>query len=151
MSKGFSLVAVPAALLAATLGIAVGLGGVAFVHGKGTSYMTNDSAACANCHVMQAHYDGWLRSSHHAVATCNDCHTPANIVGKVFVKAVNGARHSIAFTLDNYPDELRARPQDHKVLEQQCRHCHADMLLAMPDNGEELRCVRCHNTVGHQL
>jgi cytochrome c nitrite reductase small subunit len=151
MPTGVTRVALPVALLTAALGVAAGLGGVAFVHGKGTSYLTNNSAACANCHVMQAHYDGWLKSSHHAVATCNDCHTPASPLGKGFVKAVNGARHSIAFTLGDFPDSLRARPQDIKVLEQQCRYCHADMLLAMPDGGEELRCVRCHNTVGHQL
>jgi cytochrome c nitrite reductase small subunit len=149
MSSGFSLVALPAALLTAALGIAAGLGGVAFVEGNGTSYLTNDPRACANCHVMQAHYDAWLKSSHHGVATCNDCHTPANLVEKVFVKSVNGARHSIAFTLGNYPDALRPRAQDIEVLEQQCRRCHAEMLMAMPHGGAGVSCVHCHDSVGH--
>jgi cytochrome c nitrite reductase small subunit len=151
MRSGFSLVTLPAALLCAALGVAAGLGGVAFVQGKGTSYLTDNPAACANCHVMQSHYEGWLKSSHHAVATCNDCHTPAGPAEKALVKAVNGARHSLAFTLGNFPDSLRARPQDHAVLEEQCRRCHADALLAMPHGGAGVSCVRCHNSVGHLM
>jgi nitrate/TMAO reductase-like tetraheme cytochrome c subunit len=54
------------------VGVALGLGfGVAsytFVYAKGWSYLTNDPAACANCHVMQDHYDAWLRWSHRSVA-----------------------------------------------------------------------------------
>ena len=30
----------------------------------GASYLTDDPAACANCHVMQEHFDAWPRSSH---------------------------------------------------------------------------------------
>jgi len=151
MRAGFSIATLPAALLAATLGLATGLGGFAFVHGKGTSYLTNDPRACANCHVMQSHYDGWLKSSHHAVATCNDCHLPAGPIDSKLVKATNGFRHSLAFTLGTFPDFLRARPQDLDVLEQACRRCHASLLLAMPDGAAQLSCVRCHNSVGHLL
>ena len=151
MRAGFSLVTLPAALLTAALGVAAGLGGVAFVHGKGTSYLTEDPRACANCHIMQSHYDAWLKSSHHAVATCNDCHTPAGSAEKAFVKMLNGARHSTAFTLGNFPDSLQARPQDLQVLEQQCRRCHAEFLVAMPHGGAGVSCVRCHDSVGHLL
>ncbi len=151
MRAGFSVVTLPAALLALTLGAATGLGGVAFVHGKATSYLTNDPRACANCHVMQSHYDGWLKSSHHAVATCNDCHIPAGPIESKVVKGLNGARHSYAFTAGNVPDALQARPQDVQVLEQQCRRCHSQLLMALPDGGENLSCVRCHTSVGHLL
>ncbi len=151
MRAGFSIVTLPAALLTATLGVAAGLGGVAFVHSKATSYLTNDARACANCHVMQSHYDGWLKSSHHAVATCNDCHTPAGPVAQKLVKGVNGARHSFAFTVGNVPDALVARPQDIRVLEAQCRSCHQAALLGMPHGGAEVSCVRCHDSVGHLM
>ena len=60
-------------------GLLVGLGLYTFVYARGASYLTNDPAACANCHVMSEQYDGWLKSSHHAVAVCNDCHTPHNL------------------------------------------------------------------------
>jgi cytochrome c nitrite reductase small subunit len=151
MRARFSTVTLPVLFLIAVLGVAAGLGGVAFVHGKGTSYMTNDPSACANCHAMQAHYDAWLKSSHHAVASCNDCHTPDGAVGHTFVKAVNGLRHSTAFTVGHVPDALIAHPQNVAVVEQRCRTCHADALLSMPHGGNGVSCVRCHNSVGHLL
>jgi cytochrome c nitrite reductase small subunit len=49
--------------LAVSLGVAAGVGGFTFVYAKGASYLTNDPAACANCHVMEEHYSGWVRSS----------------------------------------------------------------------------------------
>lgn len=44
-------------------GVAFGLGADIFLYAKGYSYLTNNPAACANCHVMQAHYDAWMKSS----------------------------------------------------------------------------------------
>jgi cytochrome c nitrite reductase small subunit len=41
-------------LTALLIGLAVGLGGCTFIYAKGYSYLTNNPAACANCHVMQA-------------------------------------------------------------------------------------------------
>lgn len=151
MRAGFSIVTFPAVLLATALGVATGLGGYAFVHGKGTSYLTNEPKASSNCHVMRSHYDGWLKSTHHAAATCNDCHTPSAPIAGKWVKATNGFRHSLAFTSGDVPDALRARPQDLEVLEQQCRHCHAEFLLAMPHGSVGISCVRCHDSVGHLL
>ena len=55
-------------LSAGILGVAVGLAAYTFVYAKGYSYLTNNPAACANCHVMQAQYDAWMKSSHHSVA-----------------------------------------------------------------------------------
>jgi cytochrome c nitrite reductase small subunit len=151
MRAGFTIATLPAALFAATLGAAAGLGGFAFVHGRGASYLTDEPRVCTNCHVMQSYYDAWLKSSHHAVATCNDCHTPAEPIEKGLVKATNGLRHSVAFTAGTFPDSLQARPQDVAVLEQQCRRCHADALLAMPQGGTGTSCIRCHDSVGHLL
>ena len=54
------------------LGAAIGIGGYTFIYAKGYSYLTNDPGACANCHIMREQYDGWVKSSHRAVAVCND-------------------------------------------------------------------------------
>jgi cytochrome c nitrite reductase small subunit len=75
-SRGISLLPIPVAL-AATFGLAVGIGAYAFHYAKGASYLGNDPATCANCHVMAGHLAGWQAAPHHLVATCNDCHTPA--------------------------------------------------------------------------
>ena len=71
-----------AVLLACLVGIPVGIGAFTFVYAKGFSYLSTDPRACVNCHVMNEQYDGWIKSSHRSVATCNDCHAPASLVGK---------------------------------------------------------------------
>jgi cytochrome c nitrite reductase small subunit len=132
------------------LGIVLGLGGFTFLYAKGGSYLVNDPAACANCHVMQEQYDGWLRSSHRAVATCNDCHTPHNLIGKYAVKAENGFWHSFYFTTGDYPDVLRARPVSRRIVENACRHCHAPIAEDISAHGSDgLSCLDCHRDIGH--
>ena len=147
-------VALAAAVLA---GVAMGLGAFTFVYAKGGSYLTNDPRACANCHVMSEHYAAWTKSSHHAVAVCNDCHAPHDLVGKYQTKALNGFWHSFYFTTGRYPDPLRITPRNREVTEHACRYCHQDVTDAIdhaaanPSGGEEARllCTRCHDDVGH--
>ena len=57
------------------IGIGAGVGSYTFIYAKGYSYLTNDPAACANCHVMNDYYAAWLKGPHRSVAACNDCHT----------------------------------------------------------------------------
>ncbi len=133
-------------------GAAFGLGVYTFVYAKGYSYLTNDPQACANCHVMEDHFAGWIKSPHHGVAACNDCHTPHNLVGKYTTKALNGFWHSFAFTTGEFPEPLRIKQRNHEVTEERCRDCHADMVAAMvgPHAGPQaLSCIRCHEEVGH--
>ncbi|HYG68320.1 MAG TPA: cytochrome c nitrite reductase small subunit [Anaeromyxobacteraceae bacterium] len=142
-----ALPSVPVLAIAATVGLAAGVGGYAFVYAKGSSYLGDDPATCANCHVMDRHYEAWQQSSHHQVATCNDCHTPSGAM-KYVVKAENGFHHSMAFTLGGFPDVIRARSESAEVVEAQCRHCHADVVAAMTDGGD-VSCIRCHDSAGH--
>ena len=140
--------------LAVLVGMTIGLGAYTFVYAKGYSYLTNNPAACANCHVMQAQYEAWLKSSHHSVATCNDCHTPHNIIGKYAVKANNGFWHSFYFTSRHYPDTIEITKFDHKVAENACRRCHENITAEIEGTvvhgkAEGLQCTRCHNSVGH--
>jgi cytochrome c nitrite reductase small subunit len=144
-----SLLPVPLALAAAAVGLALGVGGYAFWYAKGYSYLGNDPATCANCHVMQGHLDGWQAGPHHRVATCNDCHTPHALVAKYVVKALNGYHHSMAFTLGNFPDVIHARPMSAAVVEANCRRCHQDLTDSIVGHGGGVSCVRCHASVGH--
>jgi cytochrome c nitrite reductase small subunit len=134
---------------AAAVGIAVGVGLWTFVYAEGGSYMTDDPAACANCHVMQPYLDAWRKSSHHGVAVCNDCHTPADVVGKYTVKATNGWHHSRAFTTGDFPETLRIRRSNHEVVEARCRGCHGELTASLEGHGEGETCTRCHASVGH--
>jgi len=131
--------------LAALAGAAVGLAGYTFVYAKGYSYFSNDPEACANCHVMRQFRDSWQRSSHHAYAVCNDCHTPHAVVPKYFAKAQNGWNHSLHFTLADYPQPIRIRTRNAGVLEENCLRCHGEAAGAAAG----LHCIACHAGIGH--
>jgi cytochrome c nitrite reductase small subunit len=143
----------PLIVVGVVFGLLAGLGLYTFVYARGGSYLMNDPAACANCHVMNEQYNGWLKSSHHAVAVCNDCHTPHNLIGKYSTKALNGFWHSFAFTSGRFPDAIQITPRNHRITEAACRSCHSDMLHAIDVSGrtpeEAVSCVRCHASVGH--
>ena len=42
-------------ILGSLFGILTAVGGYTFIYAKGYAYLTNDPAACANCHVMENH------------------------------------------------------------------------------------------------
>jgi cytochrome c nitrite reductase small subunit len=141
-------------VLVVLIGVAFGIGTYAFVYARGYSYLSNDPRACANCHAMNDQYGGWIKSSHHAAATCNDCHTPHNVIGKYAVKASNGFFHSFYFTTGNYPDNIQITKFDLEVVERACRHCHAEITQAIDaasvhGTAEGIHCTRCHISVGH--
>jgi cytochrome c nitrite reductase small subunit len=141
-----------AVLLGMLIGLATGVGGYTFVYARGYSYMSDDPAACANCHVMTDHYDAWTKGSHHAVATCNDCHTPPGFVNKYYTKGLNGYHHSWAFTTGGFHEPIQITPRNQSVTEQACRHCHADIVQAIDRfhrPGDALSCIQCHRGVGH--
>lgn len=146
-----AMLSIPVAIL---VGLFIGLGSYTFIYAKGYSYLTNNPVACTNCHVMQSQYDAWMKSSHHSAATCNDCHTPHNILGKYAVKANNGFWHSFYFTTGWYPDTIEITRFDHKLTENACRRCHENITAAIDGNvvhgqAKGLQCTRCHDSVGH--
>jgi cytochrome c nitrite reductase small subunit len=144
-----SVVLIVAAIV---LGLAGGLGGYTFLYAEGASYLTNDPEACTNCHVMNEQYAGWTKSSHRSVATCNDCHAPHDVAGKLATKARNGFRHSLAFTSGRFPEPIQITPHNLEITEHACRSCHEDMVESMDGphgTGEPVSCVRCHRSVGH--
>lgn len=134
----------------AAVGALVGLGLYTFSYAEGASYFSNDPTSCMNCHVMRAEFDSWNRGSHHAVAACNDCHTPHTFPGKYIVKGINGWNHSLAFTTGNYPDPIRIRSFNAGVAQANCVECHATTVSAIHAPGDtEGACSRCHGNVGH--
>ena len=139
-------------LVACALGILGGLGAFTFGYGEGAAYLSNDPTACANCHIMQSHYDTWLKSSHENVATCNDCHLPHDFAGKWITKADNGFFHSLAFTTDRFHEPIQIKDRNRRVTHNACLHCHSDYvnhMLPPQRGGDMLLCVHCHTDVGH--
>lgn len=141
------------AILAILIGLLAGIGGYTLYYAKGLSYLSNDPRACVNCHIMREQYDGWQKASHHAHATCNDCHVPHDPVGKWLTKASNGYHHSEGFTLQNFHEPIQIKAASSKVLQDNCIYCHKDFVREITAHrvaGEDsFNCVRCHDNVGH--
>ena len=131
------------------IGLALGLGAFTFVYARGASYLTNDPEACGNCHIMRDHLAAWFKSSHHAVATCNDCHTPHNLVGKYVTKASNGFWHSFYFTTGRFPDPLRITEGNRAVTEETCRYCHGAIVAAVDPPPRHATSGRQEESAGH--
>lgn len=139
-------------ITAVALGILAGIGLYTFRYAEGLSYLSNDPQACMNCHVMREHHDSWLKGSHHAAATCNDCHVPHEFPAKYLAKMRNGWNHSKAFTLQNFPEPIRITRHNLAALQHNCVACHAiavSEIAAHHEPAAQLRCTECHRSVGH--
>ena len=141
-------------ILGVFLGLAIGVSTYTFVYARGYSYLSDKAEGCANCHVMQEQYDGWLKSSHRAVAACNDCHTPPGLVGKYATKARNGFWHSYYFTTGWFEDNIQITPRGREITEEACRKCHQEIVGAIEGSHSgvaesQTSCTRCHSSVGH--
>lgn len=139
--------------LPVVLGSLGGVGGYTFMYAQGASYLGSESKMCANCHIMQDHFDAWERGSHRNAAGCNDCHAPHDSFWhKWYVKGVNGFNHSWAFTTGNHPDPIVITDFNKRVTESACRHCHADIVHSIDftaAGSDPISCIRCHSDVGH--
>lgn len=146
-------IAVVAILLGVLWGIMLGAGVFTFGYAKGGAYLTDDPAACANCHVMRDQYSGWLKASHRKAAVCNDCHAPAGFFPKYATKAINGFFHSLAFTTGRFPDQILITERNLRVTREACLKCHAEITsaigMARPHDAR-MDCLRCHGNVGHK-
>lgn len=140
-------------LLSVAVGALLGSSLVVLDYAEGLSYLSDDPRACVNCHIMREQFDAWQRSEHSAVATCNDCHAPHDLIGKYLSKARNGWNHSVAFTLGTFREPIRIKPGNAAIVERNCVRCHAELvseILAHPDRDRgAIGCTRCHREVGH--
>jgi len=139
-------------LIGVPLGLLIGVGVFTFGYARGGSYLTDDPAACANCHVMREQYEGWMKSSHRKAAVCNDCHTPHGVLPKYLTKALNGFHHSWAFTSGRFPDRIVITERNHEVADQACMKCHEDItqgIRAARHANDGVHCTSCHRNAGH--
>ena len=140
-------------VIAAGLGMLLGLGGFTFHYGEGLSYLSKDPAACVHCHIMQPQYESWQKASHHTAATCVDCHLPHAFLPKWLAKGENGFWHSKGFTFQDFHEPIFIRERNQRVLHDNCLHCHSDLvqelLAGSTTDPNATSCVHCHRSVGH--
>ncbi|MCR9145244.1 MAG: cytochrome c nitrite reductase small subunit [bacterium] len=133
-------------------GAAIGAGLFTFTYARGGSYLTDDPAACANCHIMQEQYDGWVAGSHKNVAGCNDCHTPPGLIGKYLSKFENGWKHSFAFTTGRFVDPIQIHEGNLAIANRACVNCHQGQFHESANlygDSDSIQCTHCHRGVGH--
>lgn len=142
-----------AILTAAVAGIILGLGGFTFWYAQGFSYFSSSPKACVNCHIMREQYDSWQKASHHANATCVDCHLPHKGIAKYIAKAENGFWHSKAFTFQDFHEPIQIHDKNSGILQVNCITCHAELVADLKHFGAfkdgSNKCVHCHASVGH--
>lgn len=134
------------------LGVFGGLGVYTLNYAGAAAYLSDDPAACTNCHVMRDQFEAWSHSSHKAFAACNDCHTPDGFASKWITKGINGWNHSVAFTTGNFPDPIRINAMNAGIVQANCVACHASLVreIHRTPETEARSCVECHGNVGHR-
>ncbi len=132
-------------------GLMAGLSLVIFRISAVTSYLSDDPKACINCHIMVPQYAAWERSSHRAVASCNDCHVPHdNLAHKLFYKAKDGTRHGFMFTFNLQPQAIHASKAAIPVIQENCLRCHGGLVRDVFHSKDSQRlCWECHRNVPH--
>ena len=135
-------------------GVLVGLAVFTFGYANGSAYFGKDPQTCSQCHSMNKQYAAWSKGPHHHVATCQDCHAPHDDpVAWALDEADNGFWHSLKFTLDAYPQNIKIREKNREVVEEACLYCHKEFVsrieLGRP-HGQGVSCLKCHNEVGHE-
>ncbi len=141
-------------------GVIVGLGGYSVYMSRAYSYLSDDPAACINCHIMTPYYQSWNHSSHAQWATCNDCHVPHNnIISKYAFKAKDGLYHSAVFTAKAEPQVIRPRDESYGVIMNNCIRCHTQLNTEFVKTGmieycevkegKGKACWDCHTQVPH--
>jgi cytochrome c nitrite reductase small subunit len=102
---------------------------------------------------MNPEYDSWVKSSHHIVAGCVDCHLPHSLVPKLWAKAVNGYHHSKGFTFQDFHEPIMIKPHNSRILQEACLGCHSglvhDIVAGSTTDESAVTCVHCHRSVGH--
>lgn len=157
MSKKTSLFAFA---LVCIFGFIIGNGIYGLYNANALSYLSNDSAACNNCHVMNEVHHDWTKSSHQGVE-CIECHLPHSFTRKWLAKAYTGLNHAYHFTFDKHlPTNFTANADTKSWVKENCMRCHGDYAhnAIDPTKGgkgsknpaeSSLDCMSCHHNVGH--
>lgn len=141
-------------VVAGLTGILAGLMIFTFGYANGSAYFGKDPQACAQCHSMNKQFTAWSKGSHHTVATCQECHAPHDDpVAWALDEADNGFWHSLKFTFNAYPQNIKIREKNLEVVQEACLYCHKEFVsrieLGRPHD-QGVSCLQCHNEVGHE-
>lgn len=137
----------------------LGIGFYTMYVSKFHSYLSDSPEACVNCHIMTPQYTTWSKSSHHNVASCNDCHVPHNnVLNKYYFKAKDGLRHATLFTFRMERQVIQIQDESAEVVQKNCERCHSQTLESVKKctkeegklkENDERKCWECHRETPH--
>jgi cytochrome c nitrite reductase small subunit len=103
---------------------------------------------CGSCHAVQPEYEAWFHAGAHRRIKCVDCHLPnGNLVEHLTWKTLDGVKDLMAFHLGRVPEMMRISDHGAKVVLENCRRCHAEIIARIQ---EDRRCWDCHRRLSHQ-
>lgn len=128
---------------------------LAFVCGVGsvlvanaTIEYTDQRAFCGQCHSMEG-VAVTHKNSTHAQFSCNECHTPANLVAKLPYKAQVGFHDIFVTVTGTVPSTIHATSSMKEVVKANCIRCHSTTISTVAMDVKPF-CVDCHKSVPHQ-
>ncbi|MDR3162466.1 MAG: cytochrome c nitrite reductase small subunit [Helicobacteraceae bacterium] len=118
------------------------------------SYLSDSSASCINCHVMNTQYATWEHSAHREAASCVQCHLPSGGFDKYYAKVKDGVKHSVAFTFGTYDQTIRIGTDGEEVVQRNCIECHLISAKIPPQTAHKSEergrlCWSCHRETPH--
>lgn len=128
---------------------------LAFVCGVGSVLVANATIDytdqrmfCSQCHSMEGVAVTHSNSTH-AQFSCNECHTPANLVAKLPYKAKVGMHDIFVTFTGTVPSTIHATDEMKEVVKANCIRCHASTISTVAMDVKPF-CVDCHKSVPHQ-
>jgi cytochrome c nitrite reductase small subunit len=103
---------------------------------------------CAQCHVMEAEYEGWVHNGGHRRLKCVDCHLPNDNLPRHMVwKGMEGMWDSFAFYSGRVPERIEISDSGKMILQENCRRCHEETIARI---SEDRPCWQCHRRLSHR-
>ncbi|WP_028306596.1 NapC/NirT family cytochrome c [Desulfitibacter alkalitolerans] len=115
--------------------------------------MLDGESFCGSCHFMRPWTETWFHSSHREVATCGDCHIPADLITGSIYKAYTGTRDAVLTISNQIPRAFLISSHGSIVVHNNCMRCHGELMRIVGNtrNGEGNYCFHCHRNTPHEL
>ncbi len=123
--------------------------GVFLAFGPPGLYAKSESPEfCGSCHVLATESETWFHSGAHRGIKCIDCHLPNdNLAHHLWAKGLEGVVDVFAFHTGFFSEPIQLSAGGAKVVEANCRRCHAELLSRI---NEERPCWDCHRRMTHK-
>jgi cytochrome c nitrite reductase small subunit len=130
------------------IAILAALGALAAFGPPGLYAKSETPEFCGSCHVLQPEYEAWFHSGAHAQIKCVDCHLPNDtFASHLLWKTLDGMKDAVKFHTGMVSDDIRLSKHGARVVTENCRRCHAEIMSRV---NEERECWTCHRKMTHK-